>query len=63
MTTATNLVEHEDFCLPRPGELEPRMEAFSVAISDATGATLGHAHVVRCLECASQTVDGRPSRN
>lgn len=58
MTTA-NLVDHEPFCLPRPGELEPRIEAFSVAVSDAAGAPLGRRDVVRCQECGSETVDGR----
>ncbi len=59
MTTSTHLVEHASFCLPRPGELEPRIEAFSVAVSDAAGAPLGRRDVVRCIECASETVDGR----
>ncbi len=59
MTTASNVVEHEPFCLPRPGELEPRVEEFSVGVSDASGAPLGSRHVVRCQECGSQAVDGR----
>ncbi len=57
--TAANVVEHEKFCLPRPGELEPRIEAFSVAVSDAAGAPMGRRDVTRCIECGSQTVDGR----
>lgn len=57
--TASNIVEHEKFCLPRPGETAPRIEEFSVAVSDANGAPLGRRHIVRCQECGSQTVDGR----
>jgi hypothetical protein len=47
-------VHHEDFCLPRPGEKEPRIEGFVAYEDDAqTGRTRPAAAVTRCLECGA----------
>ncbi len=59
MTTTTAHIEHERFCLPRPGEDEPRIETFTVARTAPDGVThIGYARVTRCIECAEQTVEG-----
>lgn len=50
---------HADFCLPRPGEDAPRIEAYRVTRYGADGLTAaGSCQVVRCLECGFRTVDG-----
>lgn len=47
-------VRHEEFCLPRPGEKEPRLEGFTAYEDDAqTGRTRPAAVVTRCLECGA----------
>jgi hypothetical protein len=59
MTTPTQTLEHERFCLPRPGEQQPRIESFVVTRTAQDGVThIGYARVTRCLECAAQTVEG-----
>jgi len=58
-TPAVTAVEHEPFCLPRPGELEPRMESYRLPRYADNGATVvGHAVIQRCVECGAQTVRG-----
>lgn len=59
MTTATTHIEHEKFCMPRPGEDEPRIETFTVARTAPDGVThVGRARICRCIECGSQHVEG-----
>ncbi len=59
MTTATTHIEHEKFCLPRPGADEPRIESFTVPRTAQDGVThVGYARVTRCIECGSQSVEG-----
>ncbi len=58
MTTATAL-KHEEFCLPRPGEAEPRVESWRAQKTGPDGVTpAGFVLVVRCTECGSATYDG-----
>lgn len=59
MTTTTTL-RHLDFCLPRPGASEPRVESYRVERSNQAGVVVGRPLVVRCVECGAQTVDGQP---
>jgi hypothetical protein len=50
----TDSIRHEDFCLPRPSEKEPRLEGFIAYEDDArTGRTRPAAFVTRCLECGA----------
>lgn len=56
--TAHPPVEHAAFCLPRAGEVEPRMESFAVTRTDSDGKTVGYARTTRCIECGEQRVDG-----
>ncbi len=59
MTTATTHIDHEKFCLPRPGADEPRVESFTVPRTGPDGVTrIGQARVTRCIECGSQSVEG-----
>lgn len=57
MSAALN---HEPYCLPRPGETEPRIDTFRSERTNDTGHVIARPHVQRCLECAAQTVDGQP---
>lgn len=55
----TDTIRHADFCLPRPGETEPRIETFRADRTGEDGLTVVARPVVsRCLECGEQTVDG-----
>ncbi len=57
--TSTTAIEHESYCLPRPGEDEPRIETFRAARTGQDGITVTSRPVVtRCVECGSQTVTG-----
>ena len=57
-------VEHQHFCLPRPGEVEPRMESYTSPRFGADGVTVvGYAQVDRCIECGNRTVDGQIVRD
>ncbi len=57
MTTAAAPV-HADFCLPRPGEDAPRIEAYPASRYDEQGLVVGTVRVVRCVECGNATYDG-----
>ncbi|MGI9157700.1 MAG: hypothetical protein ACR2FG_13890 [Marmoricola sp.] len=58
--TNTNL-QHERFCMPRPGEREVRLETYSQTRYGQDGVTaVGAARVSRCIECGAMTVDGQP---
>ena len=47
MNTTTNAVKHEPFCLPRPGETEPRMETFLTTPTTRTASRSSPGHVAR----------------
>lgn len=47
-------VRHEEFCLPRPGEEQPRLEQFTAYGDDpGTGRSRATHKVTRCLECGA----------
>ena len=54
----TSDLKHEDFCLPRPGETEPRTETYTATRSDSAGQVTSRPVVHRCVECGAQTVSG-----
>lgn len=52
-------VIHEEFCLPRPGETEPRIEVFLAERWSPSGQfVVSRPQVTRCIECGGQRVDG-----
>ena len=51
-TPATTEVQHEPFCLPRPGNDEVRMESWLADKYDGE-AIVGKTRVVRCIECGA----------
>ena len=59
-TTTKDTVRHEDFCLPRPGATEPRLERY-VHLGDdpKSGRSLPTHDVIRCLECGAATYQPR----
>lgn len=49
-----NRVRHEEFCLPRPGADEPRIESFPYYGDDAaTGRSRITHRITRCMECGA----------
>ncbi len=56
MTTAA--LEHEPFCLPRPGEDTPRIEKYSAYRYNEQGYAVSTIQVVRCTECGAATYNG-----
>lgn len=53
-TLDTKSLRHETFCLPRPGEKEPRVEGYVAYEDDArTGLSRPSVFVTRCLECGA----------
>ena len=47
-------LRHEEFCLPRPDEKEPRIEGFLAYEDDPeSGRARASAFVTRCLECGA----------
>jgi len=64
MKVTPEMVEHAEYCLPRPGATEPRMEGYSATRYGANGITVAGSSVVhRCIECGNRTVDGRLVRD
>jgi len=60
-TSSTDRLQHERFCLPRPGESEVRTESYTQARYAADGVTaIGQARICRCQECGAMVVDGQP---
>ncbi len=58
MTINTVEIEHEKFCLPRPGAKEPRIESFRSERIAADGVTVAsRPRVTRCQECGAQIVE------
>ncbi len=51
-------VDHADFCQPRPGETEPRIESYLAERTNEAGFVIARPRVVRCMECGNQTVTG-----
>lgn len=59
-TTMTVKVRHEDFCKPRPGLDEPRIESYVHMGDDPkTGRSAPTHDVTRCLECGAATYQPR----
>jgi len=56
--TSTDRLQHERFCLPRPGETEVRTESYT-GYRDVDGRSIP-IPVTRCMECAAMVVDGQP---
>ncbi len=53
-TTVVPRIRHEEFCLPRPGLDEPRVEHFTAYGDDpGTGRSRPTHAVHRCLECGA----------
>ena len=54
--TSTSTIEHQRYCLPRPGEQEPRTETFTAERYGPDGTVTSRPTVERCIECGAQTV-------
>jgi len=55
----TTQLRHEPFCLPRPGNAEPRVETFHAERwNDAGTVVVSRPVVTRCVECGTQEVEG-----
>ncbi len=55
-TSTTPGVRHEEFCLPRPEEIEPRLETFPYLQDNPTTGRSTKTHTVtRCLECGASS--------
>ncbi len=53
-----NLI-HESYCLPRPGETEPRVESYRIEqYDDAGSVVINRPQVTRCIECGAHQVTG-----
>ncbi len=55
MTTA---FQHEEFCLPRPGEDAPRVESYGLDRENDHGQVIATVRCVRCQECGAISYDG-----
>jgi hypothetical protein len=53
---APNLQSHEQFCLPRPGETEPRIERYSDVRDKGNGVQVP-VNITRCIECGHQKIE------
>lgn len=59
-TAVVDKVRHEEFCKPRPGEKEPRMETYLHMGDDpASGRSAPTHNVTRCLECGAASYQQR----
>lgn len=47
------LLRHEQFCLPRPGAIEPRIEGYVHYGDNEAGRSVGTHNVIRCVECGA----------
>lgn len=54
----TITLEHEHFCLPRPGAPEPRTETYRAERTNEAGVVTSRPTVTRCIECGAQTIVG-----
>lgn len=58
--TVTVQVRHEEFCKPRPGESEPRVETYPYIGDDAsTGRSRPTHDITRCVECGAANYQPR----
>lgn len=51
-------LQHEDYCLPRPGADAPRIESYRSERTDDTGRVTSRPVVTRCIECGAQETRG-----
>jgi hypothetical protein len=58
MPSKTTAHPHTDFCRPRPGEEQPRIERYRVPWYGNNGDRVGSVQVQRCVECGNATYDG-----
>ncbi len=59
MSTSFDTLQHEEFCQPRPGEDNRRIDRYTLPQYDADGVTLvNHVGCVRCIECGVIAYDG-----
>ncbi len=59
--TSTDRLQHQRYCLARPGEDQVRLESYNQTRYGEDGVTaIGSARIDRCLECGSMNVDGQP---
>ncbi len=57
--TVTGDLEHEVFCLPRPGSDEPRIESYQADRPGPDGIEIAaRVTVTRCQECGAATYEG-----
>ncbi len=57
------VLEHEPFCLPRPGNAEPRTERYTLNRTALDGVTVtGRTVVHRCQECGAAAYVDLPPR-
>jgi len=54
----TDNIVHEPWCQAQPGEPRPRIESFRSERTNEKGQVTSRPLVVRCIECAQQTVTG-----
>jgi len=55
-TKSAPKVRHEEFCLPRPGASEPRIESYPFYGDGQQGGRPVATHIItRCIECGAQT--------
>ena len=53
-TKSAPKIRHEEFCLPRPGLTEPRIESYNYFDDDPkSGRSRATHRVTRCLECGA----------
>ncbi len=51
-------IQHATWCIPQPGEAEPRVESYLATREDEYGRVVSRPRVTRCQECAEQVVIG-----
>ncbi len=54
---SASLLDHEPFCLPRPGEPEPRTERYTTNREAPDGRVLARVLTTRCIECGATEYD------
>ncbi len=54
---SATLLDHEIWCLPRPGEAEPRVERYTANREDTDGHVVARILCTRCLECGKIEYD------
>ena len=60
--TGDDRLKHAEYCMPRPGESELRIEKWDQPIYGPEGVhAIGTVAVVRCIECSAASYDGKPA--